>query len=104
MPSKTAELGPCLTDATREGRSRRATLISAAMLAPEHLRQQSLRRSDPVEPCQPPFRIANLNIQAVHGRLSRQLLSREASRPEAPCEPAAQALMPPSGLPTPPRL
>jgi site-specific DNA recombinase len=41
------------------------------MLAPEHLRQQSLRRSDPVESCQPPFRIVNLDIQTVPGRLSR---------------------------------
>jgi hypothetical protein len=32
-------------DATREGRSRRATRISAAMLAPERPRQQSLRHS-----------------------------------------------------------
>jgi hypothetical protein len=76
MPSGTAGLGSCLTDATREGRSRRAVRMLAAMLAPERLRQQSLRHSDRVESCQPPFRMANLNIRIVLGRLSRPSHSR----------------------------
>lgn len=35
--SGTTELGSCLTDATREGRSRRAVRKVAATLEPEHL-------------------------------------------------------------------
>src|ERR1700693_967775 len=53
----TAELGSCPTDATREGRSRRAIRVFAAMLAPECQREQSLRRSDPAEPYPPPSRV-----------------------------------------------
>jgi hypothetical protein len=60
-------IGSCPTDATHEGRSRRAVRKSAAMLAPERLRKQSLRHSDPVESCQPPFRIGTNDIQTVPG-------------------------------------
>ena len=52
--SGTAELGSCLTDATRDGRSRRAVREFAAMRSPERLRAQSSRPSDPVVPCKPP--------------------------------------------------
>ena len=55
--SGTAELGSCLTDATREGRSRRAVRILAAMQSPERLRPQSTRLSDPVEAYRPPHQI-----------------------------------------------
>jgi len=44
------------------GRSRRAARISAAMLAPECLRQQSLRHYVQVESCQPPFWIGTIDI------------------------------------------
>src|ERR1039458_7974391 len=37
--SGAAKLGPCLTDAARESRSRRAVRIFPAMLTPERLRQ-----------------------------------------------------------------
>jgi hypothetical protein len=47
----TTELGSCPTDATRDGRSRRTIRDLPAMLAPECQREQSLRRSDPVELC-----------------------------------------------------
>ena len=40
---ETAELGSCLTDATREGRSRRAVRKFAAMPTPERLRYQLSR-------------------------------------------------------------
>jgi hypothetical protein len=48
--SGTAELGSCLTDATREGRSRRAARKFAAMPTPERLRYQSSRHADPAVP------------------------------------------------------
>jgi hypothetical protein len=38
--SEAAELGSCLTDATRESRSRRIVRIVAAMLRPERVPQQ----------------------------------------------------------------
>ena len=44
------ELGSCPTDATREGRSRRAVRKVAAMPTPERLHQQSSRHSGPVVP------------------------------------------------------
>ena len=50
------------TDAAHEGRSRHAACISAAMLAPECLRQQSLRHYVQVESCQPPFWIGTIDI------------------------------------------
>ena len=61
-PSGTAGLGSYPTDAIHEGRSRRAARISAAMLAPECLRQQSLRHYVQVESCQPPFWIGTIDI------------------------------------------
>ena len=51
---ETAELGSCPTDATREGRSRRAVRKFAAMPTPERLRYQLSRPSDPVVPYEPP--------------------------------------------------
>jgi hypothetical protein len=49
-----ADLGSCLTDATREGRSRRTVRLFAAMLRTERVTQQSLRPFDPVEAFRPP--------------------------------------------------
>ncbi len=50
----TTELGSCLTDATRDGRCRRAVLQFAAMPTPERVREQSSRLSGPVVPYNPP--------------------------------------------------
>ena len=55
--ARTAELGSCLTDATREGRSRRA-VRDTAMLT-ERMRQQFSRLLDPVGSCK-----ASLSIRA----------------------------------------
>src|SRR6476620_10472456 len=52
--SGTAELRSCLTDATYEGRSRRAVRKFAAMPVPERLRSRLWRHSDPVVPYKPP--------------------------------------------------
>jgi hypothetical protein len=56
--SGVAELGSYLTDATREGRSRRVVRIPPLCCRPNVSLKQSLRHSDPVESCLPPFRIA----------------------------------------------
>ena len=55
-------MGSYPTDAIHEGRSRRAARISASILAPECLRQQSLRHYVQVESCQPPFWIGTIDI------------------------------------------
>ena len=54
--------------------------VSAAMLAPERLQQQSSRHSDPVGSCQPPFRIANTNIRTVPGACQGVTRLRDTSR------------------------
>jgi hypothetical protein len=47
-------MGSCLTDATPEGRARRAVRALTAMLRPERIPHQSLRALDSVEPLRPP--------------------------------------------------
>jgi hypothetical protein len=68
--------------------------MPAAMLAPERLQQQSLRHSDPVESCQPPFRIGIADIWIAlggcqaHYRLGEILQPRCPASPRAPGEPS----------------
>jgi hypothetical protein len=83
-PSGTAGLGSCPTDASREGRSRRAVRMLAAILALERLRPQSWRPSDPVESCQPPFRIDSIDTQTVPGGCQGLHPPRCRALPKAP--------------------
>ena len=78
-PSGAAGLGSCPTDATHEGRSRRAARISAAMLAPECLRQQSLPHYVQVESCQPPFWIGTIDIWMRSAAVKAIILSPNGS-------------------------
>lgn len=48
------QVGPCLTDAARESRSRQTVRVFAAMLPIERVLQQSSRPFDPVEALKPP--------------------------------------------------
>jgi len=79
--SGTAGLGSYPTDATHEGRSRRAARSSAAILAPECLRQQSLRHYVQVESCQPPFWIGTIDIWIHWAAVKAIILSQNVLGP-----------------------
>src|SRR3569623_3736102 len=66
-----AEMGSCLTDATRAGRARRTVRVGAAPIRAERTTQRSTRRVAPVEASRPPRQM---------GRLQSALMPREVKR------------------------